>query len=259
MKTSRISQVTGSDEMPNQLASYLEVIRAAQRQEHFEDFKTGGRLTGDVRHGYQARMVAFAELLDKGLVKLESGFLSLGFLSELSWLNDAVLDGDKTAWDICDAFPQRQRKFQPDLLNLEEIGQQGEDFVISLLKEKIAHERHSEIVHTSLVDDSAGYDISAPNTRHGGKVLLEVKTTTRPTEDFTFHLSRNEWSTATRHSNWYLVLVQKVQGKLTLYGYLDGGSLVHYYPRDNHEDFQWTSTVGKLGPDDVFDGLPGIY
>lgn len=245
--------------MSNPLTSYLDVIHAAQRREHFEDFKAGGRLTGDVRRGYQARMVAFANLVEEGLVKLDSGFLALGVLSDISWLKSGVLEGDLTAWEICDAFPQRQRKFQPDLLNLEEIGKQGEDFIISKLKEQLPLDLHSEIVHTSTFDDSAGYDISAPNNKTGGKVLLEVKTTTRPSSDFTFHLSRNEWNTASRQNNWYLVLVQKVQGKLKLYGYLDGGSLVDYYPRDNHDAFQWSSAIGKLGPDDVFDGLPGVF
>ena len=53
------------------LASYLEVINAAKKKLYFEDFKAGGRLAGDIRTGYQARMAAFFELSEQGFVKLD--------------------------------------------------------------------------------------------------------------------------------------------------------------------------------------------
>lgn len=244
--------------MPNRLVSYLEVIQAAKRNEHFEDFKTSGRLASDIRSGYQARMASFAELLEQGFVNLESGLMSLGALSPEAWLTEGLERGEAESWEICDAFPQKARKFQPDLLNLEQIGREGEDFVIAWLQKELEPNLRSGLVHTSLTDDTAGYDIASPSPKLQGRMLLEVKTSTRPGEDFTFHLSRNEWNTAKRNSNWYLVLVRKVHGNCNIFGYLDGQSLVSYYPEDSHKDFQWTNVVGKLGADDVFSGMPGF-
>ena len=244
--------------MPNLLASFLEVVNAAYANQHFEDFKTGGRLAGDIRKGYQARMAAYSELSDQGFVRLESGFLVLGDLSPAPWLTEGLLNGDTEAWSLCDAYPSSSRKFQPDHFNLERIGKEGEEFVISWLKLHMESHLHSRIVHTSLTDDSAGYDIASPTANLQGRILLEVKTSTRPDNDFTFHLSRNEWQTACNNSNWYLVLVRKVDGSCALFGYLDSKSLVNYYPEDKHENFQWSSVVGKLGADDVFNGIPGF-
>lgn len=244
--------------MLSQLASFLEVIRAAKAQMHFEDFKTGGRLAGDIRSGYQARMAAFSALVDRGFVILESGKLMLGVLSEEPWLTSSLINGDPESWAICDAFPSKSRKFNPESLNLEQIGREGEDFVISWLRSNLDRQLHSEIVHTSLTDDSAGYDIVSPGPRFQRKMKLEVKTSTRSGDVFTFHLSRNEWATAARNLNWYLVLVSKIQGRFSFFGFLDSQSLVSYYPIDSHLDFKWTSTVGALGPDDVFSGVPGF-
>lgn len=244
--------------MPNPLASYLEVISAAKMNQHFEDFKTGGRLAGDIRNGYQARMVAYLELSEQGFVKLESGLLVLGTLTPAPWLTNGLQNGNKECWEFCDAYPAKSRKFKPDQFNIEKIGRDGEDFVIFWLKQNLEPQFHSSIVHTSLTDDTAGYDINSPSVKMQGRILLEVKTSTRPGDDFTFHLSRHEWSTALRNPNWYLILVKINQGSFDLFGYLDSQSLINYYPHDRHQDFQWSSAVGKLGPDDVFSGFPGF-
>lgn len=244
--------------MPHTLASYLEVITAAKQNQHFEDFKTGGRLTGDIRAGYQARMAAFSVLSEQGFIKLDSGLLVLGELSPESWLTDGLRNGENASWQICDAFPARARKFKPDLFNLEEIGREGEEYVVSWLKSNLEPELHASVVHVALSDDTAGYDISSPSANLPSRILLEVKTSTRVGTHFSFHLSRNEWATAARNPNWYLVLVSKANGNLSFFGYLDGKSLVGYYPKDSHQDFQWTSVVGKLGPDDVYEGVPGF-
>lgn len=244
--------------MSNLLASYLEVINAAKVNQHFEDFKTGGRLAGDIRRGYQARMTAFSDLAKCGFVRLESGLLTLGALSQTDWLVEGLQNGDIQSWEICDAYPDKLRKFKPDLFNLEQIGKDGEDFVISLLHQNLEPSLHSEIFHVSLTDDTAGYDISFPSTKFPGRILLEVKTSTRFGDEFTFHLSRNEWRAALRNPNWFLVLVMKVQGEHSIFGTLDGQSLVSYYPEDNHQNFHWTSAIGKLSTDDVYAGLPGL-
>lgn len=258
MKTLKISQAIGKFKVSDLLASYLEVVNAAKAKQHFEDFKTGGRLSGNVRNGYQARMIAFLDLSAQGFVKLESGFMALGALSPTTWLTQGLLNGDSESWEFCDAYPFKSCKFKPDLLNLEKIGREGEDFVISWLMQNLESEFHSGIVHTSLIDDGAGYDIISPTVKLEERILLEVKTSTRPGDDFTFYLSRNEWSTALRSPNWYLIFVKKIRGSYGIFGYLDSKSLVNYYPCDRHQDFQWTSVAGKLGPDEIFSGFPGF-
>jgi hypothetical protein len=244
--------------MGDLLKSYVEVVSAAKMNLHFEDFKTGGRLSGDIRSGYQARMVAFSDLSEQGFVKLESGFMVLGTLSEAPWLIEGLLNGDSASWKFCDAYPNTSRKFKPDLFALEKIGKEGEEFIISWLKKHLEVKFHNSIVHKSLTDDGAGYDILAPSPKLQDRILLEVKTSTRPGDDFTFFLSRNEWNTAVRNPNWYLVLVRKIEGRCGLFGYLDNKSLVNYYPCDRHHNFKWSTVVGKLGPDDVFSGFPGF-
>jgi len=258
MKILKTSPAIGRFEVPNLLASYLEVVGAAKSNKHFEDFKTGGRLSGDIRNGYQARMAAFSDLFEQGFVKLESGIMMLGTLTPAPWLTKGLLNGDIESWTFCYAYPAKARKFKPDQYNLEQIGRDGEDFVISWLKENLESQLHSSIVHTSLTDDGAGYDIISPSPKLQERILLEVKTSTKPGDDFVFYLSRNEWGAALRNPNWYLILVRKIQGSLGLFGYLDNKSLVNYYPCDRHQNFQWTSVVGKLGSDEVFGGFPGF-
>jgi len=244
--------------MSEQLTSYLEVVRAARNREYFEDFKTRGRLASDIRSGYQAGMAAFSDLSEQGFVKLQSGLMVLDTLSPAHWLTAGLLNGDKESWEICDAYPLKSRKFKPDLLNLEAIGREGEDFVVSWLTLNLEPAHHPRIIHKSLTDDSAGYDISSPSRKLQGQILLEVKTSTRVGPDFNFHLSRNEWHTALSHPNWYLLLVSKVQGSYRFFGYLDSQSLVSYFPSDRHKAFRWTSASGQLGSDDVFAGVPGF-
>ncbi len=244
--------------MSSLLAGYLEVVVAAKSEQHFEDFKTGGRLSGDIRNGYQARMTAFLDLLDQGFVELESGRMVLGTLTPAPWLTSGLMSGDVESWEFCNVYPTKAHKFDPDQFNREQIGREGEEFVISWLKENLKPELHSGIFHVSLTDDSAGYDIISPSAKSRDRILLEIKTSTRPGDDFVFHLSRNEWGTALKNSNWFLVLVKKVQGRFDYFGFLDGKSLVGYYPRDQHIDFQWSSVIGKLGPDDVFNRFPGF-
>lgn len=244
--------------MSNPLASYLAVIRAANENLHFEDFKIAGRLSKEINSGYQARMTAFLELTREGFIILESGRLSLGVLSDADWLTSALMNGEAESWEICDLYQGGMRKFDPDQFNLQLIGREGEDFVISFLLQHLPVSSHSTIEHISLLDDSAGYDISFIPPGEFERVFLEVKTSTRVSRHFPFHLSRNEWNVASRTANWHLLLVQKSAGAHVLYGHLDSKSLVAYFPQDRHDNFEWTSARGFLSMDDIFVGFPGI-
>jgi hypothetical protein len=258
MSTLKTSLAIGEPRVKGHVDIYAAVISAAKAKMYFEDFKIDGRLSGNVAQSYDARMAAFRHLEEQGFVRLEDSRLSLGLLTEIPWLSEAISFGDSAAWRICDAFPQGAKKFEPDNFRLTEIGLEGEKFVIDWLHNNLPFEKLSQIVHVSLSDDSAGYDISTPTLKFADSVALEVKTTTRDTEDFSFHLSRNEWEVSQRYVNWYLVLIRKHQGLHEIFGYLDGKSLGSYFPSDNHPHFQWSSSNGRLSQDDLFQVMPGF-
>ena len=237
---------------------YAQVVSAAKANMHFEDFKIDGRMSGNIRQGYEARMSAFQQLADQGFVKLHDSRLTLGSLTEKSWLREALLFGDLSAWEICDAFPRRAKKFEPDNVLNAEIGLEGELYVFNWLSENLTNEKVAWIDHVSLRDDAAGFDISSPTRHFSENVALEIKTSTRISDAFTFYLSRNEWEVSQRMSNWFLVLVQKNRGKHGIFGYLDGRSLSSYFPTDSHPNFEWTVSKGQLTQDDIFQTMPGF-
>jgi len=243
---------------PAELASFLDVIQSAKARVHFEDFKIAGRLTNDMHKGYQARMSAFNILNSQGFVKLEAGFLALADLQPADWLIAGIENGDPESWQICEIYPKKARKFQPDQLKLAQIGFDGEIFCLQWLQQNLSSRLHNEIIHTSVLDDTAGYDIVFTSETSGHRIFWEVKTTTREGKDFRFYLSRNEWEVARKTSNWYIVLVEKIRGNYRFFGHLDGASLANYYPQDQNTEFSWISSSGRLTPDDVFPGVPGF-
>lgn len=243
--------------MAETLAAYAEVIRAAKSKKYFEDFRNDGRLANDFRLGYDLMMHSLNELIAEGVVTIENNRLGLGQLSPSGWITEGLRKGDIDAWQICDTFPLSGRKFSPDQTALELLGLVGEEHVMETLRELLPAAWHEQITHISLSDDSAGYDIRTPTTTEK-TVFLEVKTTSRPGEKFSFFLSRNEWSVAKNNPNWFLVLVKKIDGRLTIFGHLDSRSITEYFPDDRHPDFQWTVAKGALFRDDIYLGLPGF-
>jgi hypothetical protein len=255
---SQTSHPTGGSGLTSSLAAYAAVIRAAKNGEYFEDFRTNGRLAHDFQLGYELRMHSLNELILQGVVSLENSRLVLGHLETVEWLTTALLEGQPEAWQICDAFGPLGRKFEPDQLALEMLGLEGEEHVLRSLHEDLPLDKHREVVQVSLTDDTAGYDIRTPTTLFPDNVFLEIKTSSRPGDKFSFFLSRNEWNVAKTSSRWYLVLVKKSDRELSIFGHLDAGSLVGYFPEDSHPDFTWTVAKGSLTTDDVFPGLPGF-
>ena len=239
------------------LSAYLNVVNAARTRMHIQDFYVGGRLSLQIAHGYEARKQILEELLKCGLVVINDSHLSIGILNENKWLLDGLEIGLKDAWDIVDAFPKRSRKFDPDSKQLVEIGMKGELFVIDELKRILPENTHSRIRQISLTDDSAGFDITAPSIKSPDKqIFLEVKTSTRPGENFNFYLSRNEFETAEAYENWYLVLVRLNDSKGSLFGHLEGSSLLSYFPKDTNQGFTWMSSSGSFTKDDLRIYLP---
>jgi hypothetical protein len=222
-----------------------------------EDFYLGGRLAVVVEIGYEARRVALEELLRNGLVVLDESRLCLGKLNEIPWLSRLLESGNPTAWAIVDIFPKKSWKYNPDNDRRGEIGLRGETFVIEEFQRFLPFEFHSDILHVSRFDDLAGFDISAPSIKQPDlQISIEVKTTTRPGQEFVFHLSRNEYETARHSTNWFLVLVRLSNSGNTIFGHLEGKSLLDYFPQDSTPGFSWTSTRGFFTQDDLRVGVP---
>ena len=211
-----------------------------------------GRLSLRLAHGYETRKQVLDELMKSGTVFLDGSRLNLGILTESFWLSEGLEQGSTEAWEIVDAFPRKARKFNPDNEKFKEIGMRGELFVIDELKRILPENYHDRIRHVSLTDDTAGFDITTPSTINpNDQLFLEVKTSTRPGEQFNFHLSRNEFETAKTSKNWYLILVSMRNTENNIFGYLEGASLAGYFPEDTTKGFSWTSATGTLSKDDL--------
>jgi hypothetical protein len=233
-------------------------VKAAQRGLHVDEFRATGRFSSDFEVGYEFRMRSLNSLVEQGFISIRGDRLVLGNLSPAPWLLDGLATGTTEAWEICDSYPRVARKFSPDEVSLSLIGFQGEEFVMSRIQEALPYRLHQGIKHVSLTDDTAGYDISFLGSTGRERQHWEVKTTSRSSENFNFFLSRNEWNSARVIPNWYLVLILKNSEGHTVFGHLDGLSLVSYFPLDSHPRFRWSVTKGALEPDEVFTGLPPI-
>lgn len=240
-----------------ELASYLEVLRAAKNMMQTQDLFLSGRLSRHPNLGYEAIRHACTELLGMGAINIDEGKLSLGVLNRTEWLEQMLVAGETAAWDLVELFPVQKRKYEPDLELLKEIGLRGEQFILGTYLEILPEQMHVSAVHTSLTDDSAGFDISVPSPQDFNRQLhLEIKSSTRPDYSFEFYLSRNEARQALRDPNWFMVFV-KLGHEVKTIGYLDGKNLGEYLPRDRDEKFAWQSVRGRLTQDEMYPGLPG--
>ncbi|MCV7311909.1 DUF3883 domain-containing protein [Mycobacterium paraffinicum] len=107
----------------------------------------------------------------------------------------------------------------------------------------------------SVLDDSLGYDVLAPmitgKARH-----LEVKTTrSKPSATFDFFLSRNEFDTGRRDSEWALVACRRVnENDIEVVGWCRAQSLYPYVPEDRSG--RWTEAQLHLPASVLFDDIP---
>jgi len=93
-----------------------------------------------------------------------------------------------------------------------QIGAAGEEVVVAAARLELQDLGHPELARrvrrVSLESDQLGYDVSAPRTT-GGPRLLEVKATTEVVDAVVVHVSRNEIETGRRYpSDWALVVCE---------------------------------------------------
>lgn len=253
----RILPNIGIYQLTAEMRIYLLVITAAKNRRQLNDLFLLGRLSRELELGYLAIRRVADFLIEQGLVEVEDGRLRLGTLVRFDLLESELGVGSLEAWEIVDAFPARSRKYEPDNDLLAQIGLLGELHVIQELRSELPESEQDKILHTSLFDDSAGFDIASPSIMNPSqRVHLEVKTSTRPGNRFVFYLSRNEFEKAIQLNNWFLVLVKIDNGQATLFGYLEASSLKGYFPLDIAESFSWTVSKGAFSQDDLRRGLP---
>ena len=78
---------------------------------------------------------------------------------------------------------------------------------------------------------------------HKEKSFLEVKTTSIPGQEFTFYISRNEFEVSlVRNNNWFIILVQIVDGQEQFFGKLDYNFINSHRPEEHSSAFiKWES------------------
>lgn len=235
----------------------LRCIRAAKEGMFFEDFKIQARISLTHGEDYPDQIRTLLGLIDEGFVRLSNSRLALGELTRTSWIQEGIESGLADVWDIIDNYPKQAWKFNPEDLSRALLGSKGEEFVVDLLKDALAYPLNTQIEHLSLLDDSLGFDIRTPSTKDNARESqIEVKTTSRPGQEFGFFLTRNEYASSLRCSNWNLVLVQIVAGSKFLLGHVPARYLEELVPINVSESMHWELAHGRLDTRDVLEGLP---
>lgn len=142
-----------------------------------------------------------------------------------------------------------------------EVGAAGEDRVVISCMEELTQlgrpELASAVQRVSLVDDSLGYDVSAPRLS-GPPRMLEVKTSGQAMEMFTFYLTRNEYEVGCNHPRrWALVactLAARQELAAEIVGWCRVSSLEQYLPQDGNG--RWTEAIVRLPLAVLVSGTP---
>ncbi|WP_350350470.1 DUF3883 domain-containing protein [Microbacterium sp. A8/3-1] len=188
-------------------------------------------------------------LLDVGLVFQQVDRLvpspALFVLASLSDI-DAVRHLRRVTTDRADPFA------------LIEIGAAGEAAVIEACRAELKSLGHVElaakVMQVSLLDDTLGYDVSAP-TLTGQARLLEVKTTMQYHRDlFVFFLSRNEFEIGRHSRAWAMVACEAVGGSAQVIGWCRASAIAPYLPADRRG--RWTEARIRLPRSVLLEGLP---
>jgi hypothetical protein len=236
-----------------------DIIRAAIRVTPVADLRVRAQLSQpNPGMTYQDWLRVLEGLLEDGIVATKDGMLCQGRIAPGSSLERRLLNGSSEDWDIVrilDPLDRYGRKF--DAQHREELGRLGELAVMHELLQELPVAEHHRVRHTSLFNDSAGFDIEAPlleDTRR--RVFLEVKTSSRSGKDFNFFLSRNECSVGLRSESWYLVFVRIMSGQPSILGHTRMEPIVAFLPIDPQDRGRWESVRISAQTEVLKPGLP---
>ncbi len=197
-------------------------------------------------------------LLGERIILRDGDTLQLGSIENASWLIDDLKKGGKDAWHLADALNLEDSKLNKfDEEQNKEIGLRGELFVLDKYKQKLPDEFLASLQHLSITRDDLGYDILSPSPLLlDKKLLLEVKTTCRPTGDFCLYLSSNEYKVSQKSKSWYIVLVRIIDNKEYIVGHLPGRKLTGLMPTNLDDRVKWNSVKIKVAPEWITPSLP---
>jgi hypothetical protein len=198
------------------------------------------------------------DLIRTGLIVVEDGCLKLGMKEVPTSLFKELKKGSEVGWKILDLIDHSSRlTHKIDVELIKQIGLDGELAVIEELTNSIPNSHHRRIKHISLLDDSAGFDIQAPSVKNvETTILLEVKTSPRPGDNFTFFISQNEARIARLNENWALVGVVSRAERYHALGFLLYHQFSDYLPVNIDARGRWESAKITI-PKEIFQsGLP---
>lgn len=147
---------------------------------------------------------------------------------------------------------------QVDSLARVQSGVAGETAIVEACRVELSSlgrpDLAAKVTQLSVLDDTLGYDVSAPTLTERVR-LLEVKTTTHPSEAiFTFFLSRNEFDVGRRERSWSLVACEASGDAASVIGWCRASALVPYLPEDHHG--RWTEAFIRLPRSVLLEGIP---
>lgn len=142
------------------------------------------------------------------------------------------------------------------------LGEIGEEIVVAYARAELHGLGYpalaAKVRRISLETDQAGYDVTAPRII-GSPRLLEVKATIAPAAaEISVHLSRNEFETGARFSDWSLVICRITDvgtraGEVI--GWSTASALRGITPKDGQRG-RWESARLTLEVDTLLPGLP---
>ena len=236
----------------------VDVVSAVQRHWTTEDYKRFAKISEPLPgRGYLDRMNVLDRLIAQGVIRIDDHQIRIGDFGNVGWIKDGLLTGSEGVWkflDIAEPVGNFSKKFENE--RLTEIGLIGEEAVIKYLREVLPVSQHERIIHISLTNDTAGFDILAPSRYDTTKdLLLEVKTTIRPGPSFDFFLSRNEYRVGIQNPNWKLVFVRIVDSVPTVLGTLKAKGFGSWIPIDQDRRAKWQSVKISIENDDMAESL----
>lgn len=237
----------------------VDVVRASRKHWSTDEYTRFSKISEPLPgRGYFDRMKVLNRLIEDGVVYLKGRQIMFRGLENVDWVKRGLISGSKTIWDFVEATEPTEnfsRKFEND--HLIEIGRTGEAAVIDRLLKVLPAEQCNRVLHVSLTNDAAGYDIFAPSTvDSSNELLLEVKTSVRPGENFAFYLSRNEYRVGSQNPNWYLIFVRVVDSVPEILGYVKANSFQAWLPTEHDDRSKWQSVLINMDVKGMSPDLP---
>ena len=237
----------------------LEVLKAASARISVQDFDIQCQLAPATSgKSYYDRLRTAEHLIENGIIEKIDDRLRIVVKDAPEWLIQGMLNGSQISWEIFETIDNRGKlKGKIDVELLAAIGLEGEKAVMNQLKQDLPSSFESRIKHISLTDDSAGFDISSPSIlQYDNLCLLEVKTSSRPGDDFRFIISRNEARVASHNENWRLVAVRRGPSGYKILGHMRYAHFSDLLPVDSSPHSKWESASIALPVDLIVPGLP---